>query len=494
MRAGASRALSIMLKKRAFNATLWSGADIIIRQGLQFLVVIVLARILTPGEFGTVALLGLFTAVSGALVDSGFSAALIQRQDTDHTDESTVFWCNLGIGALAASVFLLIAPGVAGFYGLPVLDPLMRLMALNVFVGALGAIHVTLLRKRLQFRRQMLIGAAAALVSGSVAIIMALHGYGAWALAIQIVAMTSITTVLLWATGGWWPALTFSGASARKLFAFGSYYMAANLLDVAYSRLYTLVIGKLFGPRDLGYYGNADSTVQLPSGFLSGVFGRVVFPMFAATTSDPATLRRGKQFGVRAIMLINVPMMFGLAALAQPFVGTVFGERWLPAAPILQVLCMAALLTPLHMINIHALLAHGQSHLLFRIEIAKKSLGIALMVAGSQFGLLGIAWSQVVYSIVSFLLIARFTARFVDYSAGHQLRDALPALGIGLAMATGLVVADMHWDAAAPLKLVVLTAFGGSAFVLGAWLLRIAALQDVLTLFHKIERADGDCE
>jgi O-antigen/teichoic acid export membrane protein len=481
-----------MLKKRAFNATLWSGADILMRQGLQFLVAVVLARLLLPGEFGTVALLGLFTAIAGVLVDGGLSAALIQRQDTDHTDESTAFWCNLGIGSLAAGVLLLIAPAVAVFYKLPVLEPLMRLMAANVFIGSLGAIHVTLLRKRLQFRRQMLIGAAAALVSGSVAITMALRGFGAWALAAQIVAMTTVTTALLWITGGWKPALAFNGASARKLFAFGGYYMAANLLDVAYMRLYTLVIGKLSGPRDLGYYSNADATVQLPGGFLSGVFGRVVFPMFSAATGDPATLRRGKQFGVRAMMLINVPMMFGLAALAGPFVRTVFGERWLPAAPILQVLCLAALLTPLHMINIHALLAHGQSRLLFRIEIAKKVLGVALMLGGSTFGLLGIAWSQVVYSAVSFVLVAHFTARLVDYGAGRQLRDALPAFAIGLAMAAGIVAADMRWDAAAPVKLVVLTALGGTAFVLAAWLLRIEALQDVLTLFRKAERADAE--
>lgn len=479
-----------MLKKRAFNATLWSGADILLRQGLQFGVSVALARLLTPSEFGTVVLLGLFTAVAGVLVDGGLSAALIQRQDTDHTDESTAFWCNLGIGTLAAGVLLLIAPFVAGFYKLPVLEPLMRLMAANVFIGALGAIHVTLLRKRLQFRRQMLMGAAAALVSGSLAITMALRGFGPWALAAQIVSMTTVTTALLWITGGWKPALAFNGASARKLFAFGGYYMAANLLDVAYMRLYTLVIGKLSGPRDLGYYSNADTTVQLPGGFLSGVFGRVVFPMFSAATGDPATLRRGKQFGVRAMMLINVPMMFGLSALAAPFVRTVFGERWLPAAPILQVLCLAALMTPLHMINIHALLAHGQSRLLFRIEIAKKVIGVALMLAGSYFGLLGIAWSQVVYSVASFVLVTHFTAPLVDYSAMRQLRDAAPALAIGLVMAVLVVALDRVWDAPAPLKLVALTAAGATFFGLAAWTLRIAAVRDVLTLFHKVERTD----
>jgi len=480
-----------MLKKRAFNATLWSGADILLRQGLQFAVSVALTRMLTPSDFGTVALLGLFTAVAGVLVDGGLSAALIQRQDVDHVDESTAFWSNLGVGVLAAAALLLLAPAIAAFYRVPLLGPLMQLMALNVFLGALGAIHLTLLRKQLEFRRQMLIGAVAATASGMLAIAMALHGRGVWALAAQIVATTGVTTLLLWATGRWRPALTFSMRSARRLFSFGGYHMAANLLDVAYMRLYTLVIGKLFGPRELGYYGNADTTVQLPGGFLSGVFGRVVFPMFSATTGDPAILRRGKQFGVRSMMLVNVPMMLGMAVLSTQFVRTVFGEQWLPAAPVLSVLCVAALLTPLHMINAYALIAHGQAQLLFRIEIAKKLIGVLLMVACARFGLIGIAWSQVAYSIISYLLMTRFTAPLVDYGAGRQLRDATPAFVIGLSMALLVFAFDRLWEAPAPLKLVVLTAFGAAFYALTAYLLRIDAAMDVLTLFRRVRYEEG---
>lgn len=479
-----------MLKQRAFNATLWSGADILLRQGLQFAITVALARLLTPADFGTIALLVLFTAIASALVDGGLSAALIQRQDVDAVDLSTAFWCSVGIGALAAGVLVLLAPAIADFYKLSILVPLMRLMALNVFLGSLGAVHLALLRKRLQFRRQMLIGVVAAIVSGTLAIAMALRGFGAWSLAVQIVATTSVTTMLLWATGGWWPACSPRRDSLRRLFGFGGYYMAANLLDVAYARLYTLVIGKIFAPRELGYYSNADTTVQLPGGFVGGVFGRVVFPMFSAATGDPAVLRRGKQFAVRGMMLINIPMMLGLAALAGPFVQTVFGERWLPTAPLLSVLCLAALLTPLHMINIHVLLAHGQSRRLFRIEIVKKAIGVMLMLAGARFGLIGIAWSQVLYSVASFLILTRFTGPLVDYGTARQLRESAPAFAIGLAMAALVVTLDRVWDAPPPLKLAALTVVGAAFFAFLAWALRIAALQDMLTLFHRTGHAE----
>lgn len=473
-----------MLKKRAFNATLWSGADVLVRQGLQFAITVALARMLTPGDFGTVALLGLFTAVASAFADGGFSAALIQRQDTNKLDESTAFWCNLAIGGVMTALLVVLAPAIAAFYQVPMLDSLMKLMALSVLLSALGAVHLALLRKRLQFRRQMFIGAAAAIVSGAIAVGMALHGYGASSLATQIVATNAVATLLLWITGRWWPSMTFSTTSLRRLFGFGGYYMGANLLDVTYSRIYTMVIGKYFGPRALGYYANAESNVQLPGGFLTGVFGRVVFPMFSATTDDPALLRRGNQFALRSMTLLSAPMLLGLAALSAPFVRTVFGDQWLPAAPLLSVLCLAALFTPMHVINTHVLLAHGHSRRLFHIEVAKKLLGLALMIVGAQFGLVGIAWSQVIYSIISFLLTTRYTASLVGYGAASQLRDAAPTFAIGIGMAALIAVLNQVWKAPAPVTLVVLSFVGAAFFALTAWTLRIDAARDVLSLVH----------
>ena len=248
------------LKTKALSATLWSGADILMRQGLQFGISIALARLLSPEEFGTIALLYLFTGIASAFVDSGFSSALIQRQDITHTDESTVFWFNLAIGALVAISLWAAAPLIARFFVLPVLLPLTGLLALNIFLSALGSIHGTLLTKHLNFRVQMKIGAFSSLISGAIAITMAYYGYGVWALAAQTLAATILTTLLLWCLSPWRPALVFSKRSVRELFGFGGYMLASGLLDIIYNRAYTLLIGHFFGVKKLGFYNRADGT------------------------------------------------------------------------------------------------------------------------------------------------------------------------------------------------------------------------------------------
>jgi O-antigen/teichoic acid export membrane protein len=474
-----------MLKQRAISATLWSGADIFLRQGLQFVVSIALARLLSPEEFGTIALLYLFTGIASAFVDSGFSTALVQRQDVTHTDESTVFWFNLAMGALVALALWAAAPAIAGFYALPILVPLMAVMALNIFLSALGSIHGTLLTKRLDFRTQMKVSAITTVISGAVAVYMASRGYGVWALAAQTLVATGVTTVLLWVFNRWRPALVFSRASARRLFGFGGYMLASGLLDIAYSRAYTLLIGKFYGVRELGFYNRADGTKQLPVGVLTGILARVAFPIFSAAAHDTAQLRRGVELALRGMMLVNVPMMLGLAAVAEPLVLTLFGAQWLPAVPIMQVLCLGGMLWPLHVINLNVLMAQGYSHLFFRLEVMKKLLGVGLLAVGTFYGVMGIAWSQVVSGVLAFAINAHYTKRHLDYGTVAQARDFLPMIGIALPMALG-----MHWIGtqlriAPAVELFSLTVLGTLIFLVLGWACRLVALHDAINLFRR---------
>ncbi len=473
------------MKSRAISATLWSSADILLRQGLQFAVSIALARLLSPEEFGTIALLYLFIGIASAFVDSGFSAALIQRQDVTHTDESTVFWFNLAMGALVALALWAAAPAIAGFYALPILVPLTAVMALNIFLSALGSIHGTLLTKRLDFRTQMKVGAITAVISGAVAVYMASRGYGVWALAAQTVVATGVTTALLWLFNRWRPALVFSVPSARSLFRFGGYMLASALLATAFSRMYTLLIGKFYGVRELGFYNRADGTQQLPVGVLTGILGRVAFPIFSAAADDKAQLRRGLQLALRAIMLLNVPMMLGLAAVAEPLVLALFGAKWLPAVPIMQVLCVGGVLWPLHVINLNVLMAQGYSDLFFRLEVIKQLLGVGLLAVGTYYGVMGVAWSQVVFGILAFAINAHYTKRHLNYSILAQARDFLPTIAISLPMAL-----TVHWvgtqvRVAPAVKLISLTALGALIFLMLAWGFRLAALHDAFDLLKR---------
>jgi teichuronic acid exporter len=474
-----------MLKQRALTATLWSGLDILLRQGLQFVVAIVLARLLSPTEFGTVATLAIFTGIAAVLMDGGLSAALIQRQDADHTDESTVFWFNLGIGLAIALALCASAPAIAAFFALPDLTPLTFAMALSVFVGGAGAIHTTLLSKRLEFRKLMKINASAALMSGCVAVTLALAGYGVWALAAQSVAMAVSTTLFLWLADAWRPALVFSRESARKLFGFGGYHLASSLLEALYSRLYTVLIGRLYGTRDLGLYSYAETTRQMPGSFMISVLARVALPMFSAAAHDRATLRRGMQLSIRGMMLLNAPIMLGIAALAEPAVRLLFGQQWSQAAPILRVLCLAGLFYPLHAINLHALMAQGHSNLMFKLEATKKTLGLALIFCGAGFGVLGIAWSQVLFSLASTAINAWYSRRLLGYGLTEQMRDAGPVVIAAGAMAAVVFAVQLHWHPAPWLAILSLGLAGAMVFLVLAWTMGLHALHDVALLFPR---------
>jgi teichuronic acid exporter len=480
-----------VLKQKAISATLWSGADIFLRQGLQFIISIVLARLLTPEEFGTIALLYLFVGLASAFVDSGFSAALIQRQDITHTDESTVFWFNLGMGAAMAAGLWLLAPWIADFFSQPILVPLTYVLAMNLFVSALGAIHGTLLTKRLDFKTPMKIGAIATTVSGVLGIFMAWQGYGVWTLAVQTFASTILTTALLWTFNTWRPAITFSFASARRLFAFGGYLLMAGLLDAAYNRIYTLLIGKFYGVRELGFYNRADGTKQLPVGVLTSILSRVAFPVFSSAADDKEKLKRGVRHALRGMMLINVPMMLGVMATAEPLMHTLFGAQWLPAVPILQVLCLGSVLWPLHVINLNVLTAQGHSHLFFRLEVLKKLLGTVLLIIGTAYGVMGIAWSQVVFGVLAFVINAHYTRIHIGYGAWQQIADFLPALilsGVMAAMVYGLG-ASLSLPLVAEFLLQI--AVGAAVFLGGCHLFRLSAYLEAMNIVKGYKKASA---
>jgi teichuronic acid exporter len=429
------------LRKRSIKALIWTGSELLMRQGLQLGIAVFLARLLSPEEFGTVALLALFIGIGNVFVESGFSSALVQKQDITHTDESTVFWFNLGMGVSVAVLLWLVAPLIADFYQQPVLTPLMWVMALSVFVSAIGGIQHTLLTKNLNFKAPMQASVTASLLSGIVVCVLAYYGYGVWALAWQTLINSAVTSSLLWLLSCWRPSLTFSIQSIKKMFGFGSYLMLASLMDVAYNRFYSLLIGKVYSIHDLGIYNRADNTKQIPVDLLSMLMYRVAFPIFSAAASDCKRLKRGMVIALRGIMFLNVPVMLGLMVTADKLVLVLFGEQWTPAVPLLQVLCLAGVFWPLHVINLSVLKALGHSHLFFRLEVIKKILGTLFILGGLYYGLMGLAWSQVVFGVVTFGINAFYTRKYLGYGVWRQMLDFLPATIISIIMAVAVFYA-----------------------------------------------------
>ncbi|WP_268117737.1 MOP flippase family protein [Methylobacter sp. YRD-M1] len=473
------------LKKRSIRALIWTSSELFMRQGLQFGVAIFLARLLSPEEFGTVALLALFIGIGNVFIESGFSSALVQKQDISHADESTVFWFNSGMGILVAVLLWLVAPLIADFYQRPVLTPLMGVMALSVFISAIGGIQHTLLTKNLNFKAPMQASVAGSLLSGIVVCVLAYYGYSVWALAWQTLTYSAVTSSLLWLMSSWRPSLVFSIQSLKKMFGFGGYLMLTSLMDVTYNRFYALLIGKVYSIHDLGIYNRAENTKQIPADLLALLVYRVAFPLFSAAANDHERLKRGVVIALRGIMFLNVPIMLGLMVTADKVVPVLFGEQWTPAVPLLQVLCLAGLFWPLQAINLNVLKALGHSHLFFRLEVIKKVLGTLLILGGLYFGTMGLAWSQVIFSVVAFGINTFYTGKYLQYGVWNQILDFLPATIISITMAVAVFYAGQVINLSTNHLLLAQVALGIFVYWSLCSVCRITAYQDIMNVLMK---------
>lgn len=470
---------------RTDHAVSWSAIDVFVRYGLNFVVLIILARILSPADFGLVAMLALFVAVSGVLIDSGFSHAIIQRQQTTPTDESTVFFFTLLMGLLIAIVMCWLAPLIAAFYSQPALKQMTYWMALNLFLNAFGTIHTTLLTKELDFKTITKAGVVAALVSGSVAVFMALRGWGVWSLVGQALASTITTVIMLWLLHPWRPQWLFSFASLCAFFKFGGFLLWEGLLNTLYTNLYALLIGKLHSVQEVGFYSQAQRLQQLPVSVMTNVIGRVAFPVFAASADDKARLVRGLRKGMTSVMFINIPFMLVLMVLADPLILALFGEQWLPSVAVLQILAVVGLMWPLHALNINVLKAQGHSALNVRIQHIKLTIAITLLLLTSPYGILAIASGQVAASLLAFFVNAHYTRIFLGYGGFAQLRDVLPYFLASLPMVLSIWVAE--WALKLPVQFEFFAAMliGAGIYLLVCKLAKLDALENLISMISK---------
>lgn len=474
-----------MLKQKATRAIGWSTIDQLVRQGLSFAVSVTMARLLAPEAYGTVALLGLFTGIAGIFVDVGLTSALVQKKETTRTDESTVFWFNVVAGSIMGLVLFLSAPWIANFYGIAILTPIARLYALLFILGSGNAVHSTLFTKHLDFKTPLRIGLVSMLISALIGIILAWKGFGVWALVAQAMSSALIQASMTWSISSWRPVFIFSLDSFRLLFRFGGFLFLASMLDTIYNQFYTLIIGRWYGVHDLGIYNRAEATKQMPTGTLSGILSRVAYPIFSQVADDPERLLRGVRISVRGVMFLNVPMMLGLAVVADPLILTLFGSSWAPAIPLLQILALGGVLFPLHVINLNVLRAMGHSSRLLKVEIIKKIVGTTLIILGARYGIQGMAWAVVMSSLFSYIFNAYYTGRLLGYGALQQSHDSIPALTSGIIMTVIVIACDHAMRAPPLLRLVILSLTGALTFMLTARLLRIPELSQAISLVKK---------
>ncbi len=469
-----------MSMEKAARAGFWSALDLLLRQGVQFVVSVVLARLLSPADFGLIALLTFFTSLSITFVQGGLSLALVQKQDTTREEESAVFWCNLAASCLFGLGLLLIAPAAARLYGQPLLRPLMAVAAAQVVVSALGAVHVELLTRQLRFDRIIRTGVASSVISAAVGVGAALAGWGVWALAWQMLSAATVGTVALWLVSPWRPQLRFRPSAIRELWGFGAFISLSSVLETLYTNGSSLVLGKLYGLADVGLFNRAASIQALPTNIISQVIARTALPLFASRADDKPALVRGFRLATALAMVATTPMLVGLALLSDLVILTLFGPRWATSAPLLSIIALGGIVFPLHVFNLQLLLAIGESRRFFALEVQKKIAGLALIGGGCWFGISGVAYASCLLNAVSLFINTRPTRQLLGLGMLRQLADLRGVFAATLLMAAA-VLGLRHLIHARPiLELAMLSAAGAAVYLGSGFALRLRGFAEAL--------------
>lgn len=411
------------LKNKTVKGVAWSSVERFSVQGVQFLVMLVIARLLDPKDFGLVGMLAIFLAVAQSLIDSGFSQALIRKQNRTEVDNSTVFYFNIIVSAILYLILYAIAPWVAGFYNEPQLTELMRVLCFVIIINSLAVVQRAIYSATLNFKTQAKAAFIAALISGFIGILLAYQGYGVWTLVWQQLLNAGINTTLLWVYSNWHPKLIYSWRSFRELFAFGSKLMVSGLLDTIYSNMYTLVIGKIFSASSLGFYSQADRFTKLPSSNITGIIQRVTYPVLCTLQDNNDKLREDYRKLLRLSAFIIFPLMCMLAGIAYPLIELLLGEKWRFAATLLIPLSFTMMWYPIHGINLSLLQVKGRSDLFLRLEIIKKLLGVIVLLVSLPFGLLVMCYAGIATSLLCLVINTYYTGKLIQVGFIMQIKD-----------------------------------------------------------------------
>lgn len=389
---------------------------------------IIMARMLTPDDYGLVGMLAIFIAVSQSLIDSGFSQALIRKQDRSEIDNSTVFYFNIGVGICLYLILFFCSPLIAKFYNEPILVPLTRIIGLSLVFNSLAVVQRALLTIRLDFKTQAKASLVAALISGALGIGLAYHGFGVWAIAWQQISNLAIVTILLWVLSKWKPVWAYSWKSFKTLFSFGSKLLASGLLETFYRNLYLILIGKVFKASDLGYYTRAHQFTDFASSNVSGILQRVTYPVLCSIQEDDIRLKSVYRKLLRNSTFVVFPLMMGLASVAHPMILSFLNEKWIFSAVLIQILCFSQMWYPVHSLNLNLLQVKGRSDLFLRLEIIKKIIGITIILFTIPFGLLAMCWGTVANSIIALVINTYYTGKLIQLNFWIQMKDLLPSL------------------------------------------------------------------
>lgn len=476
------------LKNKTVKGLGWSALDNAARYGIQFVIGIVLARLLSPDDYGLLGLTGIFTVICTALVNGGFSNALIRKKEATDDDYNTAFICNLGMSLLLYALTFPCAPLIADFFSREELTPLIRVSSLGLIIGALAMVQQTRLTKRIDFKTQTKITLVSSTVSGIVGISMAVMGFGVWALVVQQLMSHALRTLQLYMYNKWLPRLRFSIESFHDLFGFGWKMMVTALLDGVWKELYQVVVGKFYNPATLGQYTRAQHYARLFSRNLTSVMDRVTYPVLSSIQDDKERMVSAYRRIIRNSMFITAVAMFSLGAVSEPLIYCMIGPKWHEASTYLPFICISSSLYPLHAINLNMLKVQGRSDLFLGLDIIKRVISLAPLFVGAFVGIMPMLWVNIFVGIIGYFLNSYYSGRMLGYSSWMQLRDIAPSLAVATVTALSvyfLKFLPLNYWVVLPLQIVlgILVFFGLCKII------RMEELEEIKTIVMNKKRA-----
>lgn len=474
------------LKRKALKGVFWSALEQVGNQLIGFIISVLLARLLLPAEFGLIAMITIFMGIGQVLINSGLTQSLIRTEDADDTDFSTVFYFNLIVSVLIYLFIVLTAPLIADFYQQPKLTAIIRVYCLVFIINAFGAIQKTRLTKLIDFKSQMIVSMPSLIISGVVGIVLALYNYGVWALVWSKIAQSVASTIQLWFWAKWRPKWKFSVEKFKNHFSFGYKLLFSTLLDAVFSNSYTVIIGKFFMPAQVGFYNKANGLQMRPVALISGIVNNITYPLLSEIQKDDQRLRDIYQRILQIVVYLLAPILTFMGVLAEPLFRMVYTEKWLPAVPYFQILCVNGILFPLHVYNIQILKVKGRSDLVLKAEIAKKLVIVVSIIVAIQFGIYGLLFASVISSLLAFFINTYASGKFVNYTTWDQSKDILPA--ICLAILCGIIVyATDQLLIFTPdiLRIATGSLLGTLTFIGFSWLFKMEAFTELRSILKK---------
>ena len=431
------------LKQKTLAGLIWQYAEKCGAQVVNFVVSIILARLLTPADYGLIGLITVFISVALVFARSGMGQALVQKKDANDEDFSTVFYYSLGVSLLIYAILFFAAPYIAAFYNEPQLVDVIRVLSVTVIIGAVYSVQQAKVQREMNFKKFFFATSVGTLVSAVVGVAVAYMGFGVWALVWQQISCQLINSIVLYFAVKWRPMLLFSFSKMKQLFGYSWKLLCSSLLDTVYNNIYSLIIGKFYSSSDLGYYNRGKQFPVLIIENVNGSINSVMFPVLSKIQDEKERFKATVRRSIKTSTYIIFPLMAGLAAVAEPMVKILLTDKWLPAVPFIQFCCFTYAFWPVHTANLQAIKALGRSDIYLKLEIIKKIVGVTILIITIPFGLTTMMFGRCVATVSSSIINASPNKKLMDYSYMEQVKDMLPSVAISAIMCTVVLLVGM---------------------------------------------------